>query len=622
MNAGAILTPPGARGGSPAGAVTRDFLLVQSQGEPAPNGKLASSLRWHEALGGSANTWTSPRLGCHLWGPTPSIATIRRDGTEWQVACVLTGAPAGFGSLDPEALQAKLIAVYETEGLEALARLEGSFCGVLLDERAGAFLFTDRFGCRKAFFVRDGGAGYASSRAVVLARGLGLDIDPAGAACCTMIGHTIGRRTLFSGCEAVMPATAVELSSGREQTYWQISRYLAERPRDAAATADLRERFNAAVTAFVRAQQVPALNMTGGFDTRAVLSASLLADRLLIGVTSGRQEQRTVDAVVAAAGIEHCYFPYTDGAGSEGDTAFALLTDGECEAGAGAALLDYWQRVGGLARSGCLHGGFGEAWRSYHYKFLWPPARSVAREPIGFLTSALLRPRTHLLSALRKDLRGQIRDLLATDVRALWALVDDADGRLAAMDAFYLLERQRGLTRVASAADLWNPAYAPFGHSLFCEAACGYLGVQNRGETLHRDIIFANAPRLAALGRHEGGTCLPMGPAVNAALQAGATARHLAGGLLGARLRRFLQPVGLPSRELTVDFGSFDGSPVFDVAGLRRAASQHSHDPGLGSVAAIIAATTADCPPPLFGSPTAERPFSIRTNEAAMSARA
>ena len=54
--------------------------------------------------------------------------------------------------------------------------------GVLLDERAGAFVFTDRFGCRKSFVVRDARACYASSRAIVLARGLGLDIDAAGAA--------------------------------------------------------------------------------------------------------------------------------------------------------------------------------------------------------------------------------------------------------------------------------------------------------------------------------------------------------------------------------------------------------------------------------------------------------
>jgi hypothetical protein len=113
-----------------------------------------------------------------------------------------------------------------------------------------------------------------------------------------------------------------------------------------------------------------------------------------------------------------------------------------------------------------------------------------------------------------------------------------------------------------------------------------------------------------------------MAPAVSAALQTAATARHLAGGLIGGRLRRLLQRGGLPSRELAVDFESFDANPVFDVAGLRRAATLHRHDPGLGSVAAIVAATTAECPSSLFGSRVEQGEFATRANETAMSAGA
>jgi hypothetical protein len=194
---------------------------------------------------------------------------------------------------------------------------------------------------------------------------------------------------------------------------------------------------------------------------------------------------------------------------------------------------------------------------------------------------------------LRRELRRDLADVVRRDAEPLWEMVRYADGPLAAIDGFYLLERQRGLTRIASAADLWNPAYAPFGHSLFCEAALGYLGAQNRGEGLHREIIFGNAPMLAALERSDGGDCLPLSRARNSTALAVSTGRHLAGRAIGGRLRaawkggRTAPP---PRTSIAVD--SLDAVGIYDPSALRRVLSGPSEADGAGNIVAIAYATT------------------------------
>lgn len=570
---------------------TRDFLLVQGEERDARAEAPGTLMRWHVALGGASSCWTSAALRCRLWGPPPATITARQDGGAWQVACLVTGAPAGFASLTPETIERELLRAYCDEGLTALARVDGSFCGMLLDERRGAFLFTDRFGFRKAFVVSRGEIRYASSRAVVLGRGLDLPLDTIGAASCTIVGHTLGRRTIFESCEALLPATARNIGSGQDTRYWDIGRHLGERRRDRAAARMLRERFNGACHALVAAQHRPAANVTGGFDTRAVLSAALKVSRP-VGVTSGQAEARAIDRVVAAAGIEHHYFPY-HASDASADTAFALLTDGEWDASHGGAVLDYWRRVAAVAPSGCLHGGLGEVWRSYHYKFLWPPIDVITRDPLGHLAARLLTPRSHAHRVLRPGVRRDLTDAIRGDARPLWAMVGDTGHPLAAMDAFYLLERQRGLTRITSAADLWNPAYTPFGHSLFCETALGYLGAQNRDEGLHREIIVGNAPSLAALERYGGGNCLPLSRSGAWLLLAASTGRHLAGRAIGGRLRALLKGDGVSAPPDAPGIESFADSRVFDPDALGRAFPDLIRAGGAGNVIALACAATA-----------------------------
>lgn len=575
----------------------RDFLLVLGDRTVSPD-----LLAWHERLGGRPDCWSSALLGCTLWGGPPSATVIGREGeTTLRAACLLTGAPLGFASVDADTVQQQLLEVYRAEGIDALRRVDGSFCGVLLDElRRVAYVFTDRFGFRKAFIARAGAAACASSRAIVLGRGLALQSDPAGAVCSTLIGHTIGTRTLFSGCDAILPATAVDLSTGQHRLYWDIRPFLAERTRSDRDTAELCDRFNVACRSIVNAQQVPALNLTGGFDTRAVLSGALTARRPLVGITAGAIEKAEVNALATAAGIDHHLLHFDEFSACDDDEWFAMLTDGECDATGGGAALKHWRRLSSLAPSGCLHGGVGEVWRAYYYQLYWPSVRRIRRDPVAYLAKRLVSERQRLLPTLAEPLRRSAADIVRAEVEALWATLRGAD-LMATVDAFYLLERQRGLTRISAAADLWNPAYSPFAHSIFIEKGLGFLGAQNRGDPLHRDLIARNARQLAALPRYPAGDCLPRSRWRARAGLIAATARYAVGRGLGAGLRQRLQGRSrreYPYRMLTE---TFDASAVYDVGRVRRGG--HHASLGLGSVAAVTAALGGTrCRPLLIGS--------------------
>ena len=219
---------------------TRDFVVAAGPECPSiPTGVA----RWHSALGGEDTEWLSPSLGCRLVGPAPQVLGVRRkSGQEATLACLLVGAPVGFGSLCPNQIARAMLPRYATEGVDALRAIDGSWCGVIVDEvRGQLWLFTDRFGFRKVFTCRRGGSLLlGSSRALLgIGRGLGLELDDAGVVQVALAGHTIGARTLFRGCEAVMPATAVDMVSGASRRYWDIESFVAGAPRDEAATDEL-----------------------------------------------------------------------------------------------------------------------------------------------------------------------------------------------------------------------------------------------------------------------------------------------------------------------------------------------------------------------------------------------
>lgn len=518
-------------------SATNDFVL--RVGGTASAGLSMSLSDWHHSLGGTATSWRSEALGCEiLGGELETLLVPAGDGRALRLSCLLVGAPVAGGTLDCRDAARWLLSRYALMGIRALRDIEGTFCGVLADEAGRQlWLFTDRFGFRKAFRYVQGQSVLAASRSVVLGRGLGLAPDRTAVATLVLTGHVLGTQSLFSGCQAVPPATACDLLSGQDCCYWDIRHFLDERPRDRSTDEELRTRFNDACHAILKRQAVPALNLTGGFDTRAVLSAARMTGEALVAVTSGRDEASVIDALVRYAGLRHHYFVVGGGRSQAQDCRFAFLTDGEWATPGGGVRLEYWKAVSSIAPSGCLHGGLGEAWRGYHYKFLWPPVSRLRRDPLAVLTALLTESRSDLHRLLRGWRRGEALEAIRGEIERVWNSVCVSDRILASVDAFYIVERQRALNRISSAADRWNSAYAPFGHEPFLERALSFLGPQNRDETLHRAIIAGNDSLLGTMPIHGGGNAAPRHRTRSFGSLLTKTGRHVVGQLLGPGFR-------------------------------------------------------------------------------------
>jgi hypothetical protein len=258
-----------------------------------------------------------------------------------------------------------------------------------------------------------------------------------------------------------------------------------------------------------------ALNLTGGFDTRLILSAvmSLGGGKRVLAFTNGRKEMPFVEPILNAVDVEHYCNDWTHEASQVDDIGrlmhrLALLTDGEADCLSSSKGLLYWGRNGELAPGGVLHGALGEAWRAFYYQTAYPTRFQRRLRPMSYLLWRLTFGRRRLQSLLAPEWSVKAKAFLKDDVAKVWDLMKRTHGYDCAIDAFYILERQRGLHSVLRCSDQYQHNLMPLGNSRFLERALPFTGVQGRCERLHRSIIAMNSKALPTFPTDSGGNCV------------------------------------------------------------------------------------------------------------------
>jgi asparagine synthase (glutamine-hydrolysing) len=209
--------------------------------------------------------------------------------------------------------------LYQRDDLGFVNRLEGEFCLALVDEpRERLVLATDTIGSHPIYWRAEGTALVFGSdlSAVLRATGTAHRIDLRAVADYLTIGAVLGDKTLADGVQLLPPGTIlvyglrdgritlhkyVELASFFEQTWTDHGAYL-----EAVQAA-----FTQAVKRALGGTRTIGLSLSGGLDSRAILSA----------VNGGASALRTytlgvdgcADQVIAAklsriAGTQHRYF--------------------------------------------------------------------------------------------------------------------------------------------------------------------------------------------------------------------------------------------------------------------------------------------------------------------------
>jgi asparagine synthetase B (glutamine-hydrolysing) len=182
-------------------------------------------------------------------------------------------------NISPAAVVAWL---YATEGPRGLERLRGHWSAAVLDRGLRCVVIAnDTAGLRPLYRGRasDGAWVIASSPAAVLAHGgVPRAVDPAGLADTLAFGFALGARTLFEGVDCLPPASVLTWEADHrkleQRQYWE----LGTRAPSAGDLADLeriRLMFNQGVADIVRLGGPITLALSGGMDSRAILSALL-----------------------------------------------------------------------------------------------------------------------------------------------------------------------------------------------------------------------------------------------------------------------------------------------------------------------------------------------------------
>lgn len=351
-----------------------------------PQRHATSERRFAGAVEAATAGLGAPLAHLHRGEGTRVATFARRDGSGGALAV----DPRGRGwlaALGTWFHDSGLASGQEAELLELIARrgfarvaaeLDGSWA--LVRGRDGRIdVATDRVGECRVYVVRSGDTWLLSGSSLLLGALTGAAVDPTGCQEFLCTGVIYEDRSLFSGVERLLGGrcTTFTPAERRELPIWAPPTRLPQLGLDEAATA-LFEGLRGAADRIARRFDRVACDLTGGYDSRAVLAGFLAAGHRVD--TTVRGDAGDADVTIAGRiarqqGLAlHRYPARIDGAADHLDEALRL-TDGEYEIGEYAAIALLHEDLS-QHHEISVNGSFGEMSRGYWFELL---GRDAAR---------------------------------------------------------------------------------------------------------------------------------------------------------------------------------------------------------------------------------------------------
>jgi len=174
-----------------------------------------------------------------------------------------------------------LLARYEEKGAKFIEAINGIFSGVLIDRRKSrVILFNDRFGLGRIFFHENASGFYFSSEAKSLLRVLPTlrQLDTKSFAEFFSFGCALENRTLFEKISLMPGGSAWTFERGktlRKTTYFQQSLWENQAPTSVTKYyEELKSTFTKILPRYFREDEIVALSLTGGLDSRMILACT------------------------------------------------------------------------------------------------------------------------------------------------------------------------------------------------------------------------------------------------------------------------------------------------------------------------------------------------------------
>jgi asparagine synthase (glutamine-hydrolysing) len=176
-----------------------------------------------------------------------------------------------------------LVHLYEEMGDSFFKKINGLFCGVLIDKRQKrAFLFNDRYGMKRLYYSEAKGALKFSTEAksLILTGSPGRSFDERGLIELVICGCPLENRTLFQGV-SLLPAgsrwTIQEKSRVSKAQYFDFSIW---ENQEVLSLKDFypqfRETMRRILPRYIKPQPGVGISLTGGLDTRIIMAYAML----------------------------------------------------------------------------------------------------------------------------------------------------------------------------------------------------------------------------------------------------------------------------------------------------------------------------------------------------------
>jgi hypothetical protein len=525
------------------------LLIVQGPaGSSRPNGLFQAGIRCFQELSGLA-----PSSQCRF-GSTAVASFPKRfgapagmlqtpGGNGWICGagtCFYRGksgaeALAGLRgeSLTPDSQERDLSAI---DGLFAIA------FGDCAGEEAG--LITDRLGSLHIYLTTVDTCLVVSTSSLVLAALAQPEWDPDGCREFLSVGTIYEKRTLFRGIEKLPPATVFRFRNGRlhaQSKYWNLGSVMYDAAPERGDVPRLAEALEEVIVDIDRNFARPVMDLTGGFDSRAILGAMLRAGRRFDTVVNGVEDLPDVvvsKRIAGEFGLRHRHqTSLLDTPQRIWDAAKDALafTDGEYDVLLYNRVLDVHSRLAGDFDLS-LNGSNGEIAKGYWWELLFPfigwkghfDDRRVAAARFAFEGE----PPGLLAHRYDEDLPAHFTGIVRRANQGL-----ERHPNTARLDNLYLtLRMQRWQGRIASATNrVWH-CTSPFMWRRPMEAALSAPPRMRVRHRMTRRLIEYLDPKLAAIPLTQGYPALPLRPGTVHLF------RPLAGEMWSAvakRLRRF-----------------------------------------------------------------------------------
>lgn len=394
--------------------------------------------------------------------------------------------------------------------------LDGFFVIVIGDtHRQETIVLTDIVGSCHCY-VRAWQHMVALSGSSLLLAGLGdITLDPIGCQEFLATGILYEDRTFYQEVRKLDPATVFTFAGGvlkAKQRYWQISDLAPESLDGPAAVQRLGESLIQAAQRIGKRYPRPVCDLTGGYDSRAVVASFLSAGVPCSTTVSG--PVGSPDVVVAhelatMAGLSHRHITPQRPILWEDVTQAVQLTDGEYDVVDYARILQVHRTLADHFEIS-INGSFGEVARGYWWELLWPRAgacRELDAQKVARLRYAAQPFDASLWSP---EQRLDLVEHFVGVIRRTNTGLTHMPNTLQMDNAYLMMRMQRWQGRIASSTNRVWPCLSLFLSRSVLETMLQTKTHLRRRSLLIRHMLATFQPQLAAFPLEHGYPALPV----------------------------------------------------------------------------------------------------------------